>query len=255
MGPTPRLLIGLLTAVLSCSWTGVAAANQEEWIFRQNSPQFGGHVIYVCHDAIKLVSLRYGFEALERAPDWKVHAFQRKDKIVCVTDKIDLQEILPISRFNKPKGFKVLPGKRNLKGLSCTAYREPNDVTTLTTDIVKTDPKAIQFLCDYYIIPRFTQFPVYNYLGKRNPSAYQKRNWGDLNEFSDIVDTTSYKFITDSWQKVPYNAKDFACPTNYKIVKDQRQILVGSDQKKEIESLLDNIGFSYNEKNDKQKSK
>jgi hypothetical protein len=141
MGPIPRLLIGLLTAVLSCSWTAFAAASQEEWIFRQSSPQFGTHVIYVCHDAIKLVSLRYGFEALAHAPDWKIHAFQRKDKIVCVTDKIDLQQIVPFGSFPKKETCKTnAPAKQVWKGLPCAAFVDSGQATTLTTDAVRTDP-------------------------------------------------------------------------------------------------------------------
>jgi hypothetical protein len=226
-----------------------AKTPQEEWIFHQTSPQFGRQAVYVCHDAIKIVNIRYSFEIVANAPTWKLHAFRRDAKIICTVDKIDLESALPLGRIPKP-GTCVLAGEQDWKGLPCKRYNESNSASTLTTNSVRTDRRANWVLCNYYNIPKFSEFPACNFWNREEHTTYHHKDWSDFSQFKDISDSSSYKFITTTWEKVPYNTSDFSIPLNYRVIPDMNEIVLG-EQKKQIENMIDDLGFTSDTGNKK----
>jgi len=215
---------------------------QEEWIFHQISPQFGNQTVYVCHDAIKIVNARYHFEIVASSPTWKLHSFRRDNKTICNVDKIDLEDALPLSRVPKPGAFRF-EREQTWQGLPCKRFREVNGASTLSTDKVRTDRKAVAVLCNYYNVPKFSDFPVCNFWNRSESVHYSNKDWEDMTQFRDITDASTFKFITKSWQKVPYNPNDFVYPTNYRVITDIKDMVLG-DHKKQLESLIDDLGFA-----------
>jgi hypothetical protein len=236
-----RLLI--FAAWIFCSSVFAAAkSSREEWIFHQTSPQFGNQDIYVCHDAIKIVNSRYNFEIVANAPTWKLHAFRRANKTMCVVDKIDLEDAMPLSRVPKPGSF-FLEGEQTWQGLACKKFKESNGASTLTTNMVKTDPRANSVLCNYYNVPKFSDFPVCNFWNRKEHTNYTRKDWADMSQFKDITDSSTFKFATRSWQKVAYSANDFVYPSDYRLTADVKEIVLG-EHKKQLESLIDDLGFT-----------
>ena len=247
-------LLATFLAVTFCSSVFAATKpSQEEWIFHQISPQFGKQDIYVCHDAIKIVNGRYNFEIVANAPTWKLHAFRRDTKIICVVDKIDLQNVMPLSRVPTPGGF-FLEGPQTWQGLACKRFKESNGASTLTTNMVKTDRRADWVLCNYYNVPKFSDFPVCNFWNRSEQVNYTRKDWGDLSQFKDITDSSTFKFATRSWQKVAYNPNDFVYPSNYRVTVDVKDIVLGS-QKKQLEGLIDDLGFTSDSMKEMTKAK
>jgi hypothetical protein len=236
------MLVIFSAGIFNTSVFAAAKASQEEWIFHQTSPQFGNQEIYVCHDAIKIVNGRYNFEIVAKVPDWKLHAFRRENKTFCIVDKIDLEDVMPLSRVPKPGAF-FLEGLQTWQGLACKRFKESNGASTLTTNMVKTDRRANWVLCNYYNVPNFADFPVCNFWNRSTQVQYTRKDWADMSQFRDITDSSTYKFATRSWQKVAYNPNDFVYPSGYRRTSEMKEIVLG-EQKKQLESLIDNLGFT-----------
>ena len=75
-----------------------------------------------------------------------------------------------------------------------------------------------------------------------------------MSQFRDISDSSTFKFVTKSWQKVAYNPNDFVYPSNYRVIPDMKEMLVGQN-KQELESLINEFGFASDTGNQKSKSK
>lgn len=85
LGKALPSLISLVVVAL-CGWhsQAVQAAGTKlptEWILVQNEDSCGLNTVYITHDAVKIINSRLGCHLIAKAPDWKVHCFQPKDKL------------------------------------------------------------------------------------------------------------------------------------------------------------------------------
>jgi hypothetical protein len=73
-------------------------------------------------------------------------------------------------------------------------------------------------------------------------------SWLDLRHMNDNAFPTrkggGVRLSTSSCKKVPYRSSDFEVPTGFKTVMDSKEVLISGAEKKEIEELLDSIGFA-----------
>jgi len=258
-----------------------AAAEKTEWIIdQQGGPDLGDHVIYVSPNAVRIVNQKLEFEILSRAPDWKVCLFKRKDKSMKVTTKVDRTIFTFWRSASRPNPF-IEVGAEKWNGLKCTKYLEPRSAFTLTADDIKVNPGAAKVICDYYNIPVFKHVPLINCHATESalknaeslspatiPQSFQpsvpmrqptiiktavaggksQANWLKLDNYGVQQKSLTYKFRTRSLRNVELNADDFRLPDGLREVSDMSLIVLGSKKTKQIESMIDDIGFTTDRK-------
>src|SRR5436305_1973665 len=75
-----KFLATVCLSLLLCP-AACARAESEEWRLVQESLDMGPHTFYITHDAVKVVSERFGYHFVCKAPDWDVHCFRPREKI------------------------------------------------------------------------------------------------------------------------------------------------------------------------------
>jgi hypothetical protein len=267
------ILLALVLASISqnqIAAPSLAAEEKSEWVLVQSSHFYGPQTLYISNDAVRIANgSTYGFEVLAKAPTWKRYCFKKAGKSFAVSDRFDLETAL-LGKFgsfktSEPKiqALVVSQGSTNLQGIRCTKYLEPeHQAYTLTTNELNVDCKIGEVISEYYRVPYFKSVPLANWSLKKPSQAAKTSakppnldkskqkipNWLDV-DYKNYVTPTAieYKFKTESCKKVKYNARDFAMPEGLREVKEISQV-ISSDQNKEIESLIDDIGFASERK-------
>ncbi len=88
MGVVLSALILGISNVPSSSNAALAAGNKTEWILTEICPDTGTHIVYITHDAAKIVSYKYGYHVSISAPTWLVYCYRPKEKVEWVS-KLD----------------------------------------------------------------------------------------------------------------------------------------------------------------------
>jgi len=239
----------------------LAAQERYEWVIAQKSPLYGKRLFYISHDAVKIVDASGSeFELLAKAPSWKEYCFKRSTRVYAVTDHFELQDALVSAAYVKtglpgePGSFKSI-GKVRSSGLTCTKYLEPVNNYTLTADDITVDPKVAEILSTYYSIPNFKSVPIANWTGTASGEETKLKTGSPRGAHQDsaiwisashyyVPVANNYKFKTESCRKVPYNASDFELPNGLRKVKELSQIVIDTDQRKKIQSMIEDVGFA-----------
>jgi len=243
------------------AYAGPAPPVKDEWILTQEHPDSGRLFVYIAPKAVKIVSIKRGFEILASAPDWLVHSFRRQDKLMFTTKLSTFTSLAMVSPFGdtklKPSHYAVTR-TGSLKGLKYTQYEQGsqlNNHVVWGADDIPVDKHVCEFLCRYYYMPAMDTVPLYEHAKhtlahiamETVPTRKSDHPWFDtesLNEHHDARAGITVKMTTSAWRKVPYNASDFELPTGFAIAKDAKQVMVSGSQKKQIEEMFDSIGFT-----------
>jgi hypothetical protein len=250
------LLLSRLTAIaiviaLSLPLIAVSAkSNKVEWLLVQDKLDIGEHLAYVAPDAVKIVSKKCGYQLLVRAPDWKVYCFRPNEKLLWIGNLRDFSGIVMMNPAAtvKQKIANVLPaGEGTINGLKCTNFTDPGtkNIEVMAASEIQVCPQVAELACRYFGSPSQKQYPLYYRVhGKKSVALLNKRSmWFDPNGLRDTRTGALVRLNTRSGKQVPYNAADFDYPHGYKTVTDIKQVTYSREQKKEMESLLDDIGF------------
>jgi hypothetical protein len=224
-----------------------ASPASQEWRVVQNN-----QTIYVSKTAVRVVNPD-GFELLCSAPDWKATAFNREQKLYWSDEMKNFDSVMmlrPLARAT------YMTSKYNIKsmgtsernGFRCKLFNAFGQNIYGSADI-ETAPEACEFLARYLYCADTKTVPLFIL------SASQKKNtdvkevkktatpWfqaSNLDFGGDFVP----KVQTSSIEKITYNASDFALPKGYKQVQDIKQVIISDKRKKELQSLLEDVGFT-----------
>ncbi len=72
--------------------------------------------------------------------------------------------------------------------------------------------------------------------------------WLDLDIVKDLRGGDEVKLSTSATKKIPFNAKDFDYPHNYKNITEIGQIPYSKDKLDEMNKMVDSIGFTSRDK-------
>ena len=125
-------------------------------------------------------------------------------------------------------------------GYDCAKY------TTTSADIyasneIQADPKAIEFLNRYWYIPVVPKVALYNTKVTSNAS-YKDSAWFNKKRYDGFLERAP--LYTRKLSSKAFDKRDFAIPTDYKPASDCKDVCYGDTNRKEIESMLNDVGFS-----------
>jgi len=259
-GKLLRALISAALVLLSSTSVAVNAAEHKiptEWVLVQNEDSCGMDTIYVTHDAVKIINNRLGCHLLAKAPDWKVHCFQPKEKIEWIGKMEDFSGGAMLNPYFTPTRPEVIPlrplGTLTAKGLSYKKYGTGNGLLFVACDI-SIAPKGAELLVRLYNTPSVAALPLYSSTYLKG-TRMAKMTAAQVNSgfTDDLRSGLRVNLATESCKKIPYRASDFEFPTNYKRLPALASVTLTGDRKSQFNEMLDNVGFMSPTGNEKQK--
>ncbi len=251
----------LWCALVSCALTTFSEATsltvnaaetktQAEWILVQNEDGCGLNTVYVTHDAVKIVNTHLGCHLVVKAPDWKVHCFQLKEKIEWIGALDQFSGEVMLNPYSAPRRPAAVPlrvvGTGTLKGLRYKKYPVSDNALLLVAADISITPQAGAFISRFYGSPYVPEVPLYSFsvLQGQKLNASAQNPWMDLGVTNDLRTGLRVNLETQSSKKVPYNAADFETPRNYKHTTDLVSVTLSGDKKLQFNDMLDNVGFT-----------
>lgn len=255
----PALNIFALVALLIAGFEPVAAAEIKtpaEWVLVQNEDSCGVNTVYITHDAVKIVNNRLGCHLIAKAPDWKVHCFQPKDKVEWIGRMEDFSGRGILNFYfsaSPPAAIPLRPlGTTSVKGLSCKKYDTGSGYLHVANDIAVA-PKAVEFLLRLYNLPAVSAVPTYSSTFLNGRSTISKDPLVNRGITEDLRSGMRVNLFTESWKKVRYKSTDFDLPINCKRSGNMVSVSMSGDKKSQLNEMLDNVGFMSTTDKSKQK--
>ncbi|OYV27347.1 MAG: hypothetical protein B7W98_01970, partial [Parcubacteria group bacterium 20-58-5] len=198
----------------------------------------------------------FGCQVLAKAPDWRVHCFNPKDKIEWIGDISQFGGMVMTNPFAVPEAIADSKLKAvasgHLKGLSYIKYISPTSALNAvygTTDI-HSSPQVALVISRLYAMPNSNHVPLYRSVDKGQPRALKKMD--DMQISMDASDDMRgglcVQLRTESWKKTPFNNADFEVPHGYKRVKDLVQVTYSSGKKEDLTEIFTEVGFKTNKR-------
>ena len=254
--PGKVLRVAALITFAAISNAGVNAAISAEskapaeWILVQNEDGSGLNTVYVTRDAIKIVNAHLGCQMLVRAPDWKVHCFQQKEKVEWIGNLEQFSGDIMINPYSTPTRPAAVPvkviGSGTIKGLRYLKYPVNRNQIFLAAEELHISPQAADFISRFYGTPYVQGVPLYSctFLKGEKLNASQLNPWIDMGMTNDLRTGLRVNLETQSGKKVPYNAADFQLPRNYKRSVSLSSVALSGDKKSQFSDMLDSVGFT-----------
>ncbi len=221
-----------------------------EWILVQNEDASGLNTVYVTHDAVKIINTHLGCHMVVKAPDWKVHCFQLKEKIEWIGPLDQFSGEIMLNPYLTPRRPAAVPlrvvGTGTLKGLRYKKYPVRNNALLLVATDISITPQAGDFISRFYGLPYVPELPLYSctLLQGQKLNASKQNPWMDLQVANDLRSGLRVNLETQSCKKVAYNAADFEIPRNFKHTADLVSVTLSGDKKSQFSDMLDNVGFT-----------
>jgi len=246
------VLVLLSIAVTYSSCSPVSAKTESkppaEWLLVQDEDSCGRNTLYVSHDAVKIINNRLGCHLVAKAPDWKVHCFQPRDKSEWIGKMEDFSGGAMFNPYFLPTRPEVVPlhplGTLTARGLTYKKYSTKNGFLFVADDI-PVAPKAVELLLRLYNSPSVAALPLYSstYLSGGSKISRAADPSVNLGITDDLRSGLRVNLATASCKKIPYKAADFELPTNYKRCTTLVSVTLSGDSKSQFNEMLDNVGF------------
>ncbi|MBS2011183.1 MAG: hypothetical protein JST01_29310 [Cyanobacteria bacterium SZAS TMP-1] len=242
------LTVSMLIALLSWSACPADAAGNEVWLLHQQHIDRGAIDTYVARDAVKIVSLRNGYAAICKAPDWDVHFFRASEKqewIIPVDQFNGVMLVNPMTTRDKKNTDVMKPVKKGESmGLRYTRFA-PNAASRSSLDCaddIVTSPRVTEFLSRLYLCPDPGKVLICNRADRGNRPRLPDKKGGALElDFGNDLRSGVVEYVTTrSWEKIPYRASDFTLPVNFQRTKNLTQITFTREQKDELNEAFSN---------------
>ncbi len=226
-----------------------------EWIVTQNEETFGECVIYVWHNGAKVLMPKLGCDLVCKAPDWKVHCFNRKEKTEWIGE-LSMFSGLAMANPFAPVYCKIVKlreiGSDNFNGLKQTKFctpDSPQDVLATTSEIPVASEIG-EFLSRLYSIPKTSFIPLFRICDRGKGGKLERYKAGSLGNSSanDLREGLVKKLVTKSWRQVAFCANDFDIPKGFVRKKDIIQVSYSAGRKEELGSFLNELGFKTRSK-------
>ncbi|MDR3614961.1 MAG: hypothetical protein P4L53_15480 [Candidatus Obscuribacterales bacterium] len=245
-----KFLISVLLATLFLANQAVIAKTSgSEWVLKQGSSDLGQQNVYVCEDAVKIESVRYGYHVLAKAPDWRVYCYRPGEKKMWVTPLNDFSGILLINPFAISKytpGTLNTAGAVTYAGLKCQQFRPLTAklFVIFATDEISTNPKICEFINRYYYLQNSGRVPLFKNIEHVVNNRKLNHNWLTSDVSADLRKDPRVVLETLEAKKVPYRSVDFEIPQNYTIVNSVNDISLSKSSKATLNDLVDSLGFT-----------
>ncbi len=242
----------LLLALTGMGGTCALAA-ESEWVLEQKADTLGKIVVYVSHDAVKIVSPLWGYELLSKAPTWTVHCYRPREKIEWVGELTAFSGAMINSPFKSggANTTKLFPfGTGVMKGLKYTRYSlTKNGLAALYgSDEIAIAPKAAEFLARCNDLPDCGKVPIYRTQFKVPDfgTLKAKESWLAIDAARDMRTGFVIEVSTQSCKKLPFNAADFAGLPGCRRLNSIEQVAYSSKQKEDLTEMFkgDGVGFA-----------
>jgi hypothetical protein len=253
----------MINSVFSNNLSALAKSSSSEWILEQSEEMGGFNRVFISHDAVKIVNTTNGSHILTKAPDWKVHAFQPKEKVEWVGDMTLFSGIV----MTNPYASTLSPYRKKLKaveigtfnGLKFTKFVAALGCSGITygADEISISPEGAEFLARFYNLGYTAKVPLFHSVERvHNPKVRPKKptQWIDTTLASDLRSGNLVCLTTKSWKKIPYRKSDFDLPVGFKRAGDIAAVTFSPDKKSEISDLVDSIGFTSSTGKDEKKT-
>lgn len=255
------VFLGFAWLSLTCPTKAYAAESKapSEWIIQQNEDGSGLNSVYVTNDAVKIVNTHLGCQMIIKAPDWKIHCFQTKEKIEWVGKLEQFSGDSMINPYSTPSRPAAAPleviGTGTMKGLQYLKYPVNRSAILVVAKDIHIAPQAADFISRFYGSPYVQAMPLYSCAflkGEKLNASQQKNPWIDMGMTNDLRTGLRVNLETLSSKRVAYNAADFELPRNYKRTVSLTAVTLSGDKKSQFRDMLDSVGFTTNVGKDKQ---
>jgi hypothetical protein len=216
------------------------------WSLVQNEDSCGLNTVYITHDAVKLVNSRLGCHFIAKAPDWKVHCFQPKDKVEWIGRMEDFSGRGLLNFYYSAVPPAVVPlhafGPATINGVRCKKYGTGSGYLYVANDI-SVPSKATEFLLRFYNLPYVSAVPIYSSTFLKGRTTISKDPLINRGITEDLRSGVRVNLSTESFRKVPYKLTDFEIPAHCKRVGSMTSVSMSGDKKSQLNEMLDNVGF------------
>ncbi|MBN9396872.1 MAG: hypothetical protein J0H83_16605 [Candidatus Melainabacteria bacterium] len=232
------VVVLIATAASFSQATAAAPQGQKTWIIDEDE-----NIVLVSPHAVHVHHKKNDFEIVCKAPEWRAYVFRHDKKLLY---KRDLDKFTgpfllgPLSNkiaIRTPAAF-----SKNTKfhGYDCAKYTTPS-ADIYASNEIQADPKAIEFLNRYWYIPVVPKVALYNTKVTSNAN-YKDSAWFNKKRYDGFLERAP--LYTRKLSSKPFDSRDFAIPTDYKAASDCKDVCYGEANRKEIESMLNDVGFS-----------
>jgi hypothetical protein len=215
----------------------------------QKEETFGECIIYVWHNGVKVFVPKMGCDLVCKAPDWKVHCFNIKEKSEWIGELSMFSGLAMANPFAQVdcRTVKLREiGSDNFNGLKQTRFctpDSPKDILSTASEIPVASEIG-EFLARLYGIPKTTCIPLFRICDRGKGQKLERYKVGSLgNSANDLREGLVNKLVTKSWRKTTYNAADFELPKGFERKKDIVQVTYSANRKEELGSFLNELGF------------
>jgi len=251
--PVARVLLAFLLSWNDCSSNLTVASPQikTEWILVQKQVDTGELIVFVSLNAVKIVSKKFQYQLLAKAPDWRVHCFRPAEKVEWTGSLDRFDGVMLANPFSVPSkkssALSVLrPGA--MLGLTCTKYLELPDKRAViwAADDICIAPKGAEFMCRYYFVPQISKIPLRRVrdIAVGGPVKKTAFPWMELSMGKDLRSGIQVYLNTESCMQVPFKSSDFDYPIGYQQVNQIERVSYSRKMKDDLEILGDDIGFT-----------
>ena len=207
------------------------------WVIKQRHHSSGNLQLCFTSDALRIDKTNFGFVLISKAPDWKVYAFRKDDKVIC---KLTRQAYLAEQGFrgNGPRiETNPVVGDSYISSVKTTIYQ-----CFSHDDWLAKFPGTPQEIYDLIMATAFYQSePATGIVLKsiKHPKIMPKKQIA-LSMESD--NATGIRLETLKVSKAAIKSEDFSIPDNYRNAK-LRTILTSAASRKEAESIMEQMGL------------
>jgi hypothetical protein len=224
---------------------------RSEWVLEQEGPTFAETVAYVSHDAVRIVSSRYKFELVAKAPDWTVHAFRSNEKLEWTgpMDQFTGPMMSNPFRGNAINDVKLKPATIEEKcGWSCRKYENKTTGDAVWAALnMPVAPRVAEFLCRCYDSPIVPEVVISHARYETAQDQPPVKSGAAMDFRRHRRGGWNVRLETKSSKTVPFRAQDFDLPHGYTRAM-LSQITFSNTKKGDITDMIDSLGFQVHGK-------
>jgi hypothetical protein len=226
-----------------------ALASETEWVFSQQQAELGRYKVFIVKDAVKVVNETLGYEVVAKAPAWTVVIYRPAEKTGYESELFLFRRFQIFGFINEPRKAGPRPltklETQEQNGLRICKYKTPNGLEeTWSTDSTDAAPQISDIVETCYRLKFTPGIPlrVISYQRQAEIMQIPTSSWmsGGVNMWHHA---RLEQLKTFSWKKVPYHSSDFTYPTDYKHVKDPRDLVFSKKKKSTMDDLARDLGI------------
>lgn len=238
--------LGGLFVVVGLSLLSAAPASHADdkgWILTQKSSTLGDQYVYISPSGLKCVNPRAGFAMVTKAPDWNIVMFNDKTRCYFQTTLDSYKRTLAQRGLtNDLANRQWARGQSNtIAGMKATQFVMRGGGTVTRVNARGRAKTSTVSAADYWVSDEITVPPR---LGDLLSSAYGLPTTQNVPLRLEYTDARGPKNMLDTYRmqvaSIPTNY--FDCPSGYKAVQSDAEVMMNDEQKQMIEDMSREMG-------------